>query len=75
MSRVYPDYDVLNARLNASETMLRGRIGDARVDALITQFMAAGKADQRLFTALYKKRDPYRWLTQHWAPKQQPRSH
>ena len=63
-----PEMAELNERLNASETMLRGRIGDQRVDDLIARFMAAGKADGRLFTALYAKRDPYRWLAQYWAP-------
>jgi hypothetical protein len=65
-----PATQMLNARLNASEKMLRGRIGDQKVDDLIDRFMATGKADPRLFTALYKKRDPYRWLAQYWAPKQ-----
>lgn len=70
-----PEMDALNAKLNASETMLRGRIGDVKVNKLIEQFMTAGKADRRLFTALYKKRDPYRWIAQHWAPKQPPTNH
>ena len=61
----------LNAKLNASEEMLRQRIGRQMVTQLIRQFKAAAMADPRLFTALYKKRDPYRWLAQHWAPKMQ----
>ena len=65
----------LNDKLNASETMLRGRIGDQKVEDLIRQFKAAATADPKLFKALYAKRDPYRWLAQHWAPKQHPTSH
>ena len=67
--------DVLNDRLNESEDRLRNRLGPTRVNKLIEQFMAAGKKDPALFTALYKKRDPYRWLAQYWAPKQQRRDH
>jgi hypothetical protein len=63
----------LNARLNASETMLRGRIGDQRVDELIEQFRAA--ATPALFDVLYTKRDPYRWLARYWRPKQSPTNH
>ena len=70
-----PEMEKLNALLNASETMLRARIGDQQVDDLINRFMAAGKADPVLFKALYAKRDPYRWIAQHWAPKQRPTSH
>ena len=73
--RVNVDYDVLNARLNASETMLRQRLGAHKVSALIRQFKVAAEDDPALFAALYKKRDPYRWLAQYWAPKQQRRDH
>ena len=58
-----------NDKLNASETMLRGRIGDQKVEDLIRQFKAAATADPKLFKALYAKRDPYRWLAQYWAPR------
>ena len=61
----------LNERLNYSEARLRKRLGAHKVSALIRQFKAAAKDDPALFTALYAKRDPYRWLAQHWAPKQQ----
>ena len=67
-SKMTPEMDGLNAKLNASETMLRGRIGDVKVNKLIKQFWAAGMKDPKLFKALYAKRDPYRWLAQYWAP-------
>ncbi len=60
---------VLNVRLNESEARLRNRLGPTRVNKLIEQFRAAADVDPLLFTALYAKRDPYRWLAQHWAPR------
>ena len=64
-----PKMEALNARLNASETMLRARIGDQRVDDLIERFRATGMKDPALFHELYAKRDPYRWIAQYWAPR------
>ena len=61
--------DVLNERLNESEDRLRKKVGAQRVNALIEQFKAAAEADPALFRELYAKRDPYRWLAQHWAPR------
>ena len=61
--------EALNARLNASETLLRARIGDQQVDDLIARFRSAAKDYPPLFQELYAKRDPYRWLAQYWAPR------
>ena len=61
--------EALNARLNASETMLRARIGDQQVEDLIVQFREAAEKYPPLFLELYAKRDPYRWLAQYWAPR------
>ena len=60
-----------NAKLNASEAILRQRIGPQKVDELIRQFKVAAVDDPRLLKALYARRDPYRWIAQYWAPKQQ----
>ena len=65
----------LNDKLNASEEMLRQRIGRRKVNALIRQFKPAIMTNPKLAKAFYAKRDPYRWLAQHWAPKQQPTNH
>jgi hypothetical protein len=67
----------LNVKLNASETMLRLRIGSPKADALIRQFKTAAVDDPKLFKALYAKRDPYHWIFRHWArqppiPQPQP---
>ena len=70
-----PAMEMLNARLNESEDRLRRRIGAQRVNALIEQFRVAALLQPRLFWELYAKSDPYRWLAQHWAPKQQRRDH
>lgn len=60
-----------NERLNISEAQLRNRLGDAIVDGLIERFLAAKKANPELAEALYIQPDPFRWLAEDWAPKQQ----
>ena len=64
-----PETQELNMRLNESEERLRKRLGAQLVDDLIVQFRATAECNPRLFQELYAKRDPYRWLAQHWAPR------
>jgi hypothetical protein len=52
---------VLNERLNTSEMLLREKVGDAAVDALINEFQQAAKADPSLYGKLYQQTRPYQW--------------
>jgi hypothetical protein len=61
---------LLNDRLNASEELLRAKVGRRKVTALTKQFKAAATADPTLWSQLYAKRNPYDWLARFWAPKQ-----
>ena len=63
---------LLNDRLNASEARLCKKVGKRRVSTLQRKFRAVADLDVSLYTRLYTKRDPYRWIAQYWAPRQQP---
>ena len=52
---------ILNERLNTSEMLLREKIGDEAVEALITEFQQAAKADPTLYGKLYQQTRPYQW--------------
>ena len=52
---------ILNERLNTSEMLLREKVGDDAVDALITEFQQAAKADPTLYGKLYQQTRPYQW--------------
>jgi hypothetical protein len=67
--------DVLNFRLNASENMLRKRIGAREVNRLIAEFKAEGHRTPRLWEMLYRQHDPYAWIyrrSQRRTPIPQP---
>ena len=52
---------ILNERLNTSEMLLREKVGDEAVDALITDFQQAAQADPSLYGKLYAQTRPYQW--------------
>ena len=52
---------VLNERLNQSEMMLREKLGDDPVNAIITEFKQASAANPSLIQQLYAQVHPYQW--------------
>lgn len=59
---VRAQHAMLNERLNTSETMLRDKLGDAKVDEYVGAFKAAAEKDPQLFGKLYSQPAPYQWL-------------
>lgn len=59
---VRAQHAMLNERLNTSETMLRDKLGDAKVDEYVGAFKQAAEKDPQLFGKLYSQPAPYQWL-------------